>query len=176
MDPFTLLDLPKRFDLDAQEIDARYRELSRVLHPDRFAGASASERRMSLEKAVEVNEAYRTLRDDLTRARALLAVRGWVAETETADPAFLVEMMELREALADARTSRDLEGARKLATRVAEMRDQTKAKVQRAFRGLPDAPSQRELSEIASMVSSLRYFARFFDEIAVLEEDALEGG
>src|SRR5688500_11574646 len=103
-DPFAILGLPARFDLSPREIEQRVRELQKALHPDRFVGRPAQERRMSLSRAVEVNEAHRTLRDDLSRARALLALRGHsVADAQPADPELLMEMMERREALSDAR-------------------------------------------------------------------------
>src|SRR5262245_30625561 len=120
-DPFEVLGLPARFDLDPKDLEARFRELSRVMHPDRFAQRPAAERGIALGKAVELNEAYRGLRDDLARAAALLRVRGLQVNEgpgTAADPEFLMEVMELREALAEARAGRDLSAARALAARV----------------------------------------------------------
>ena len=111
MDPFATLGLPRRYELDRAALEVRYRELQRALHPDKFAGASASERRLSLSKAVEVNEAYRILRDDLARAEALLAQHRGAASTKApeAEPGFLMEMMEQREALGEAKQQKDLD-------------------------------------------------------------------
>src|SRR5262249_27402541 len=74
MDPFATLGLPRRYEIDMQELETRYRELQKALHPDKHAGASASQRRLSLERAIQVNEAYRVLKDDLKRAEALVAL------------------------------------------------------------------------------------------------------
>ena len=112
MDPFDTLGVEARFDLDLPAVEKTHRELSRALHPDRYVGASASERRAALGKAVEVNEAWRILRDPIRRAEALLALRGVTLDErrETkADPEFLMEMLEQREALAEAKQARDLE-------------------------------------------------------------------
>ena len=68
MDPFATLGLPRRYDVDKVELDRRYRELQQTLHPDKHASAPASERALTLRKAIEVNEAYRVLRDDQKRA------------------------------------------------------------------------------------------------------------
>ena len=67
MDPFATLGLARRYDVDPRELETKYRDLQRALHPDRHVSGSPSERRMSLSRAVEVNEAYRLLRDDLAR-------------------------------------------------------------------------------------------------------------
>ena len=64
-DPFSLLGLPREFELDARELERRFRELSRQLHPDRFARAEPRERRLSLERATRLNDALRALRPDL---------------------------------------------------------------------------------------------------------------
>lgn len=167
-DPFRTLGLPARFDLDAAEIERRYRELQKQLHPDRFVGASAQERRVSLSKAVEVNEAYRALRDELTRARALLALRGHDAKDgQPADPEFLMEVMERREALAEARTSRDLEAARALASSVKGDADRARVELAELFeRGA-------EPARIAEVLSKMRYYRRVLDEVEVIEEEAL---
>lgn len=167
-DPFRTLGLPARFDLDAAEIERRYRELQKALHPDRFVGASAQERRISLSKAVEVNEAYRTLRDDLARARALLALRGHEArDGQPADPEFLMEVMERREALSEARTARDLDAARSLAAAVRADAERARADITELF------AREAEPARIADVLSKMRYYRRFLDEVEVIEEEAL---
>ena len=102
---FELFGLPQDFNVDAAALDARYRELQREVHPDRFATASDAEKRLSMQMATRVNEAYRTLKSPLPRARYLLELMGVdaAAETNTAMPAeFLVEQMEWREGLEEA--------------------------------------------------------------------------
>jgi len=67
MDPFATLGIARTFDVDLAAVEKVHRELSRALHPDRYVGASPSERRASLAKAVEINEAWRVLRDPIRR-------------------------------------------------------------------------------------------------------------
>src|SRR3989442_1837199 len=73
---FELFDLPARFAVDAAALEARYHELQREVHPDRFAAAPDPERRASMQLATRVNEAYQTLKSPLRRAVYILQLRG----------------------------------------------------------------------------------------------------
>jgi len=107
---FELFGLSVTFDLDVSDLAARYRDLQRRFHPDRFATASEPERRLSLQLTAQINAAFQTLKDPVARARYLLGLQGVDTgeETDTAmDSAFLMEQMELRELLAEARDAAD---------------------------------------------------------------------
>lgn len=109
-DHFSLFDLPRTFRLNAQALDARYREVQAKVHPDKFVQAGDAERRLSLQWATRVNEAYATLKNPLLRASYLLQLAGsdLAAQNNNAMPVdFLVEQMEWREAVAEARATRD---------------------------------------------------------------------
>lgn len=170
MDPFDTLGLPPRFELDRKLLEQRFRELQRALHPDRHASAPASHRRMNLARAVEVNEAYAVLKDELRRAQAVLRWLGDSGAHDPADPEFLMEVMELREALGEAKASGDLEAVTALAGRVGKMRSATRAELLDAFAGL--RPGE-DTATARALVARLRYFKRFLDEVAVIEEEAL---
>ncbi len=60
---FELLGLPERFELDPTSLQQAYRRLQGAVHPDRFAAAGATERRIAMQLATQANEAYRTLSD-----------------------------------------------------------------------------------------------------------------
>lgn len=99
---FELFELPVLFDIDLQDLSQRYRELQRVVHPDKFANASDHERRLSVEKAAAINDAYQILKSPLRRARYMLELQSVSFDDEkdmALDPAFLMEQIELREAL-----------------------------------------------------------------------------
>src|SRR6185312_15300702 len=107
---FELFGLPPSYGMDEEILEKAYREIQARVHPDRFAHAGDAERRASLQWTTRVNEAYRTLRNPVSRASHLLALNGVdvAFETNTAMPAeFLMEQMELREALEGATQSRD---------------------------------------------------------------------
>lgn len=107
---FELFQLPARFDVDMDALDAAYREVQGRVHPDRFVNASDAEKRVAMQWATRANEAYQTLRSPQKRAQYLCELNGVDLQTEsnTAMPMdFLMQQMELREALADARASKD---------------------------------------------------------------------
>lgn len=107
---FELFGLPVGYILDGHSLAERYRELQRVVHPDRFANASDQERRLSVQGAALINEAYETLKDPVARASYLLTLHGVEMDAQnesTQDMAFLMQQMELREALEEARNQAD---------------------------------------------------------------------
>ena len=110
---FELFGLPERFAQERPAIDARWKELQREAHPDKFAVQGAAAQRVALQWSVRINEAYQRLKDPLKRASYLCELRGAPinAENNTAMPAdFLIQQMEWREALDEAGTEEELEG------------------------------------------------------------------
>ena len=109
-DHFALFGLNRGFRLDLSDLDSRYRDIQAQVHPDRFVHAGEAERRLSMQWATHANEAYQTLKKPLERACYLLHLAGHdiEAESNTAMPAdFLMEQMEWREAVMEARSGRD---------------------------------------------------------------------
>jgi molecular chaperone HscB len=165
-DPFAVLEVERRFDLDVGALEARRKELSRALHPDRFASSPANERRMALGRAIEVNEAFRALRDPIRRAEALArSLELPVGETKEPqpDPELLMEMMEAREALTDAARARDKKKLEELAGTMRERERQTLDALTKAFR-------ESRRPEILPRLGELRYVRRFLDEVDAFEE------
>ena len=107
---FELFGLPVSFDVDTAGLTEHYRELQRVVHPDRYASGTEQERRLSMQGATFLNEALDTLRDPLKRAHYLLRLKGVdpdQSQNQPMDPAFLMEQMELREELSELRGQSD---------------------------------------------------------------------
>ncbi|MBO9355824.1 Fe-S protein assembly co-chaperone HscB [Bordetella petrii] len=105
-DHFSLFGLPAQFDIDAQALERAWRAVAAQVHPDRYATASPAERRVAMQWSARANEAYRQLRDPLLRARYLCEQAGVDLQTESntaMDPAFLMQQMQWREMLDDAR-------------------------------------------------------------------------
>ena len=111
-DDFTLFGLPRRFAVDRAELDRRWRELQQQVHPDRFAAEGSAAQRLAMQWAVRVNEAYQRLKDPLRRGAYLCELAGAAiqAESNTAMPAaFLMQQMQWREALDEARGAGEVE-------------------------------------------------------------------
>ena len=109
---FELFDLPEQFAQDRSAIDARWKDLQREAHPDKFAAKGPAAQRVAMQWSVRINEAYQRLKDPLRRAAYLCELRGAPinAENNTAmPPAFLVQQMEWRELLDDARREQQLD-------------------------------------------------------------------
>jgi len=109
---FELFGLPQQFAQDRVAIDARWKELQREAHPDKFAAQGAAAQRVAMQWSVRINEAYQRLKDPLKRAAYLCELQGVPvnAENNTAMPAeFLMQQMEWREALDDVASSEDLD-------------------------------------------------------------------
>lgn len=102
-DHFTRLGLPRRFGVDAADLERAYLAQSRAVHPDFHAAGAASDLAASTELSAAVNEAYNTLRDPFARAEYLLALHGGptAGEDKAVPPALLAEMMDLRERAED---------------------------------------------------------------------------
>ena len=154
-DDFTLFGLTPRFGIDRQEVDACWRALQAQVHPDRFAAEGPSAQRLAMQWAVRVNEAYRRLRDPLTRAAYLCELRGLPvdAERHTAMPqSFLMQQMAWRETLEEADTADKVQA---LDQEVAVQQDALLAEV---------AAQLDETGDLAAAVVSVRalmFLARF---------------
>ncbi|MDD5180308.1 MAG: Fe-S protein assembly co-chaperone HscB [Gallionellaceae bacterium] len=109
-DFFQLFGLPTSYRIDHTQLDQHYHALQVQVHPDKFSHLSEAERRVSMQWATRVNEAYQTLNNPIKRARYLLSLRGvdTQEETNTIMPAgFLMEQMEWHEAIQEAEEARD---------------------------------------------------------------------
>lgn len=124
-DHFSLFGLPARFALDAQALESAWRGVAAQVHPDRFATASPAERRVAMQWAARANEAYRQLREPLSRARYLCEQHGIDLQTESntsMDVSFLMQQMQWREMLDEARDDPQAQAA--LRAELDEAREQ----------------------------------------------------
>ena len=163
---FELFGQPAAFGINLAALDASYRRLQREVHPDRFATAPDDERRRSMQLATMANEAYRTLKDPLARARYLLALAGVdpQLETSTAMPAeFLMRQIEWREALEEGAANRDVAGLDALEQELGAEMDQGLARIEAQF-GNGDAEGA------AKTLRQLMFLKKLRDEISLAQE------
>ena len=158
---FDLFHLPARFEVDMDALDAAYREVQGQVHPDRFVNASDTEKRVAMQWATRANEAYQTLRNPQKRAQYLCELNGVDLQTEsnTAMPmAFLMQQMEWREALDDARAAKDVDALDGLDAQVRRERKQMLEQVGRQL----DAG---DFQAAAQGVRALMFLDKFGDEV-----------
>ena len=158
-DHFTLFGLAPRFALDRAALDARWRALQGEVHPDRFASEGAAAQRVAMQWALRVNEAYAVLKDPLKRGAYLCELRGApiAAENNTAMPAaFLMQQMEWREALDDAR---GLAAVQRLDDEIARQESELLQRLQHLLDEAGDA------AQAAQQVRALMFVARFAADV-----------
>jgi len=158
---FELFGLPERFDVDLAALDAKWKQLQGAAHPDRFATETAAAQRIAMQWAVRINEAYRRLKNPLTRAAYLCSLHGvdLEAESNTAmPPAFLMQQMEWRDALSEAVT---LDAVDALADEVAASRKATLESLQAQI----DGAAAVDWRAVAGSVRGLMFVDKFMSDI-----------
>jgi molecular chaperone HscB len=156
---FALFGLPAVFSLDLEMLEKAYRDIQSQVHPDRFAHAGDAERRASVQWTARVNEAFQVLRNPVARARHLLELHGVdvAFETNTAmPPEFLMQQMELRETLEEAKDARALDTLR------SDLAD-SKRGLEKAIAEAIDA--KQDYQGASDLVRKLQFLHRLDEEI-----------
>ena len=122
---FELFQMPVMFEIDTQQLDAAYREVQGRVHPDKFVTATDAEKRVAMQWATRANEAYQTLKNPLKRAMYLCEMNGvdLATESNTHMPAaFLMQQIEWREALDEARDTKNQSALEQLENELIQKR------------------------------------------------------
>lgn len=170
-DFFTLFGLPRRFEVDESALESAYHELHTRVHPDRHAHLPDADKRRAMQWATQVNEAFSTLRKPLPRALYLLELEGVDAglETNTAmAPEFLMEQMEWREAVEEAREAADSEELEKLHQRLRSAGKDLLGELGKSFDSDKDLPSAAETARRLMFMEKLQH--EIDDALEALED------
>jgi molecular chaperone HscB len=167
-----VLGLPSRYAVDLEVAEAAFKQLSRQVHPDRYAKADPRARKAALARTVQLNEAWKTIKDPVARAEHMLARAGvdigrgdaaadGAKETREvmAPPAFLLEILELNDELMTAKLAGDTV---KVAFLVEDMRGRLAESMRTIAAGL-EGGTAAELEAAGKAVVALRYQRRFLD-------------
>jgi molecular chaperone HscB len=158
-DDFELFGLPARFAQDTAAIDARWKQLQRQAHPDRFADQGQAAQRLAMQWSVRINEAHQRLKNPLKRAAYLCELRGSPirAHDNTAMPAeFLMQQIQHREALEEAESPAALQSlADEIQAQKAQLLQQLEASLDQ----------QADAAQAAQQVRALMFVERFAQEI-----------
>lgn len=156
---FEIFGLTPAFALDRDALDARWKDLQREAHPDRFAASDAQAQRLAMQWSVRINEAYQRLKDPLRRAAYLCELNGVPigAENNTAMPAaFLMQQMQWREELEEAQGSEALE----------RMADDVAAAHREQLQALQHTADElRDYVALAQQVRALMFVERFARDV-----------
>jgi molecular chaperone HscB len=168
---FELFGLPTSFRVDTALLADRYHALQHALHPDRYAASGDREKRLSMQASTRVNEAFQILKNPLERACYLLSLHtGEPSDGRgtTRDMAFLMEQMELRETLADARDRPDPVAA--VGSVLDRLASQSRELVGRLEDRL-EAPGAEDLEAARELVRKLRFVDKCRVEAENLEAE-----
>lgn len=102
---FETFNLPVLFNIDIDMLNHQYRTLQKTIHPDRFVNATDAEKKQSLQKSTQINDAYQVLKDPIKRASHIISLHQ-VLKENTLPPDFLMQQMEWEE---EFETINDLE-------------------------------------------------------------------
>ncbi len=171
-DYFQFFGLERKLALDAADLESRFHRLSRQLHPDRYARATPAERERALEASAVLNDAYRTLRDPVSRAEYVLKQQG-LEQSKAAPPELLDEVFELNMALEELRGGDDsvrpqLEAARE---RFLALRRETDD----ALAALFSAHDRSGMGSVSADLRSLLNRRKYIDNLIQQVESELSG-
>uniref|UniRef100_A0A8B9MSD6 Iron-sulfur cluster co-chaperone protein HscB n=1 Tax=Accipiter nisus TaxID=211598 RepID=A0A8B9MSD6_9AVES len=157
-DLFRLMDCERSFRVDAQQLQRRFRSLQRALHPDRFGRRPPKEQHYSQQHSSLINKAYQTLLNPLSRGLYLLELNGVEPAQETdcdADSAFLMEIMEINEKLAEPKNEDILE----------EIETLIKVKQEELTKEVTAAFERDDLQEAKKLLAKMKYFSNLEDKL-----------
>lgn len=162
---FTLLGLPLAFEIELAQLSSNYREAAKAVHPDRFASSSEQDKRLAVQAAAELNQAYETLKSSTSRALYLLNLHEAMdEETTVQDPEFLMQQMMLREELEELSDSQDAASVDAYRKRIRQFR----AELDKEFATLWQDTSQRE--QAVRLVRRMQFIDKVLYEVRQLEE------
>ena len=156
---FELFGLTQQFAQDRTAIDARWKELQREAHPDKFASQGAAAQRIAMQWSVRINEAYQRLKDPLKRAAYLCELGGFPinAHSNTAMPtAFLVQQIQWREDMDEAQSVAELDA----------LNDQVNAARSQLLQQCEDVlDAQRNPAQAVAPVRALMFLDKFSQDL-----------
>lgn len=171
---FELFSLDRTFNIDTAILAKNYRSLQQAVHPDRFANASDQEKRISVQKASFINEAYEVLKSPQRRARYLIELQGVVFDDQVnpvMEPMFLMQQMELREAITEVKSTNDPEAA--LDKILAELKTSKQSVLTKLAEQL-NTPESADLDLASQLMHELQFLDKLQSESELIEEELLD--
>lgn len=159
---FALLGTEPSFDVDLADLEARFRNRQRALHPDLYTLKPENEQELSASASAAVNRAYQVLKNPMARLRYILELEGNSALSESAgssgsisDPMFLSEIMDLRDDIENCSSHADM----------AEFRKHNQKQIQSSIGIIKELYLARDIDALASEAVKLQYYTKIGDEI-----------
>ena len=181
-DFFSVFALPRKLALDGKALEKAFYRRSREVHPDRFAQAAPEKQQWSLEQTSLLNDAYRTLKEPISRTEYLLRIEGVASGEDAAKddkknvpPELLAEVFELNMQLEEMRMGEDdpqlradLEMAR---SQFEERFAGITADIEREWSVWDDSADRVGLQRMAALLDKRRYLRNLVRDV----REALDG-
>lgn len=158
---FQLFQLPEQFDLNPTELEQQYRTLTARFHPDKMATASSFEQKQAMMMTATINQAYQILKNPIDRAAYLLTQHGIDAdapEHTSFAPEFLMQQMQWREQLNDARETQNTIELAKLQSEIQDVQTELYQELAHSF-------TQQEYQQATLLVRQGRFLNKLQQEI-----------
>jgi len=171
---FELFSLKVSFTIELAELSEKFRTLQQAVHPDRFANASEQEKRLSVQKAALINEAYQVLKTPQRRARYIIELQGVEFDDQAnpvMDPLFLMQQMELRESLSEVKTKDDPEAT--LDKILSDLKTSRAALLKDIAEQL-DNPMTADLDKASLLMHELQFLDKLQSESEAIEEELMD--
>ena len=168
---FEIFSLPIAWEVDTGALNKKFRALQVAFHPDRYANKNDFEKRLAVQTASTINQAYETLSSPLLRAQYLLQLEGYDADQEshvTSDGQFLMQQMLLREALSEAKQS---ENPKQALVSLSIEAQQSAAKIQNEFAQYFNA---KDYNQAFDTLAKMQFACKFVNDISSLEAELEE--
>ena len=168
---FEIFSLPASWEIDHNVLDKKFRTLQLTFHPDRYANKNDFEKRLAVQTASTINQAYETLSSPLLRAQYLLKLEGFDADQEshiTSDGQFLMQQMVLREALSDVK---DCANPKDALVSLSIEAQQAAAKIQADF---AQYFNTKEYNQAFDALAKMQFACKFVSDISSLEAELEE--
>lgn len=169
MNYFELFDIPLSFKVDQKQLSGKYFELQKKFHPDFFANANEAEQEEMLRQSSEVNKAYNTFKNPNATLQYVLELKGLLQPNEKYDlpPDFLMEMMELNEAVDDS----DILSTEEAKTKIAQLEQELYEKVQSIIEDYDDyRATEAQLLLVKEYYFKKKYLDRLSERLEGVQE------
>jgi molecular chaperone HscB len=163
---YEALGIEPRLALDFDSLSKRFYQLSGKWHPDRFARASAAEQQKALDRTALLNDAFRTLKEPVSRAEYFLDENG-IPPSKTPPAELLEEMFEMNEALEELRAGNEsmLEQLKEARDKYDRMLRRVDEQLEKLFEQHDEHRERAALQEIRGVLDRRRYVANLVRDV-----------
>ncbi|MBP6215273.1 MAG: Fe-S protein assembly co-chaperone HscB [Chitinophagaceae bacterium] len=162
---FELFDIPVQLKINVTSLSKKFFELSRKYHPDYFANENDEAQAAVLEKSALLNRAWKVFQNPDESIKYVLQLKGLLVEEEKYElpPDFLMEVLEINEALMDMQES----GIPKLESRISELQSEIYEPVKKIVEDYKDGiTTEKELLQVKEYYYKKKYLDRIRRQLA----------